>query len=415
MMEYNKLTKRLLDEGYTTENYPSYVQIDSSRLPGDDPLNNLSGGFEYKRWYADQIVYRTGCGKFVMGSNVIDSVGYMGVEWQHENDNPVIRCPYDKPDCQDNDSRLHGMRGGGLCIQCWCVCHRTEDSYDYENSIEKANKERREERDRKYQEYADARNGRVCQNHMYYDERTREWNLHYEPKRCTYICYARDGYCPILGKKLSKKRGNVYYDVKTSGVHRRTGDQCSLLDGTQWTNIRKAVRFFAKPCSMDICEAFIKVQSGDIERYYRENHSVERMMDPSWRFEILNIRAESKPSRDLTQDLEDIKAGIYTTFDPESEKQAVQRKKEKRAAAKQKSLQRLEKKILEVGYENLEEHSIDKTHADKWLSAERIMELERIRKQRIREEQCKPVQMTLEDIQTENERSDSDVSVNLFS
>ncbi len=399
MTEYNKLTKRLLAEGYTTDNFPPYVQIDSSRLTGDDPLNNLSGGFEYKKWHADQIVYKTGCGRFVKGENVIDRIATMGVDWQHENDNPVIRCPYDKSDCRDNDKRLHGMSGGGLCIQCWCVCHRTEEPYDYKNSIEKANEEREAERERKYQEYADAHNGRVCQNHMYYNERKREWNLHYEPRRCADGCYyAKDRYCPILGKKLSKKRGNVYYDVKTSGIHQRMGDQCTLLDGTQWINVRKAVRFFKRPCSMDICEAFIKVQSDDIERYYRENHSIQQMMDPTWRFEILNIRAESKPSRDLIQDLEDIKAGIYTTFDPESEKQSIQRKKEKRAAAKQKRLQKLEKKILEIGYENLEEHSLDKVHADEWMPAERIEELECIRRQRIKEEQCRPVQMTLEDI-----------------
>lgn len=71
-MEYNELTKRLLAEGYTADHHPDYVQVDTSRLPGNDPLNNLSGGFEYKRFYRDSIVYKTGCGKFIMGSHVID-------------------------------------------------------------------------------------------------------------------------------------------------------------------------------------------------------------------------------------------------------------------------------------------------------------------------------------------------------
>lgn len=231
MAEYNELTKRLLGEGYTVDHFPHYVQIDTSRLPGDDPLNNLSGGFEYKRWYSDQIVYRTGCGKFVIGKNVIDEWGYMGISWQHENDNPVIRCPFDVPDCPDNDSRLHGMQGGGLCIQCYCVCHRTEESYDYENSIEKADKERKEDIEQKYQEFSDSHNGRICRNHMFYNERTREWSLHYEPSKCANVCYAKDGDCPILGKKLSRKRGNVFYDVKESGTYQRTEDQHSLMDG----------------------------------------------------------------------------------------------------------------------------------------------------------------------------------------
>lgn len=398
MAEYNQLTKRLLGEGYTVDHFPHYVQIDTSRLSGDDPLNNLSGGFVYKWWYSDQIVYRTGCGKFVMGKNVIDEMGYKGIIWQHANDNPVIRCPYDIPDCPDNDSRLHGMHGGGLCIQCYCVCHRAEESYDYDNSIEKADKEREEEMKQKYQEFSDAHNGRICRNHMYYNERTREWSLHYEPRRCANVCYAKDGYCPILGKKLSKKRGNVFYDVKESGAYQRKGDQHSLMDGMPWTNIRKAVRFFDKPCSIDICEAFVRVQSGEIRRRYEYNHSIERMINPTWDFEIINIRAESRPSRDLLQDLADIKAGISISFDPEVKESRKKRKKEARAAAKQKRIEKLEKKIIDIGYENLEEYSVDKTHVDKWLTKERLEELEHLRQQRIEKEKHKPVQMTLEDL-----------------
>ncbi len=56
IMEYNELTKRLLAEGYTADHHPDYVQVDTSRLPGNDPLNNLSGGFKYKRFYRDSIV-----------------------------------------------------------------------------------------------------------------------------------------------------------------------------------------------------------------------------------------------------------------------------------------------------------------------------------------------------------------------
>lgn len=397
MKEYNKLTKRLLKEGYTISNFPYYVQIDTSRLPGDDPLNNLSGGFEYKRWYADEIVYRTGCGRFVMGKNVIDNMGYMGVDWSHENDNPVIRCPFDVPDCPENDARLHGIHGGGLCIQCFCTCHRTDSPYNYENSIEKANKERQEERERKYKEYADAHNGRVCENHMHFDEKTREWHLLYEPSRCANMCYAKNGYCPILGKKLSRKRGNVYYDVKTSAVIPQK-DQRTLLDGTECLTVRKAIRFFKRPCSIDICNAFVKVQSEEIrERYYWE-HSQERMLDQSWSFEILNIRVESKPSRDLAQDLEDIRAGIDIVFDPDFEKSEKARKKEKREAAKKKRIEKLEKKILSVGYKNLEEFSLDKSHADKWLTEERISELEQLREEREAREKKQPVQMTMEDL-----------------
>lgn len=73
-------------------------------------------------------------------------------------------------------------------------------------------------------------------------------------------------------------------------------------------------------------------------------------------------------------------------------------KKEKRKLAKQKNIERLEKKIIEVGYENLVEYSVDRVHADKWLTPEQLDELEQIRKQKIKEEQEKPVQLSLFDM-----------------
>lgn len=400
MSKYNLLTQRLLAEGYTAENYPKdKVHIAGGyHTASTGPLDNVYGGFEYNRVYSDNFLYKTGCGMYVKGSNVLTHMGYMGEEWCHENDNPVVRCPYDKAECPLNDNRLHGIFGGGNCIQCWCACHKTDEPYDYDNSFEKAEKDRKDEERRKYQEYADAHNGRICQNHMYYNERTREWNMHYEPSNCAKMCFAQNGYCPVLGRKLSKKRGNVYYDLKTSGVKKQTEAQHSLFDGERWTHIQKGMRVFKSPCSMDICEAFIKVQSDKILSDYKINHSMEYLFDKSFKAEILNIRAESKPSRDLMQDLQDIRDGIEISHASDNEKQKKEAKKEKRKLAKQKNIKRLEKKIIEVGYENLVKYSADRVHADKWLTPERLDELEQIRKQKINEEQEKPVQLSLFDM-----------------
>lgn len=400
MSKYNLLTQRLLAEGYTAENYPK----DKVHIAGgyyttsSGPLDNVYGGFEYNRVYSDNFLYKTGCGMYVKGSNVLTHMGYMDEEWCHENDNPVIRCLYDKAGCPLNDKRLYGSFGGGTCIQCWCVCHKTDDPYDYEHSFEKAEKDRQDEKSRKYQEYSDAHNGRVCQNHMYYNERMREWNMYYEPARCASMCFAQNGYCPVLGRKLNKKRGNVYYDLKTSVIKKQTEAQRSLFDGERWTHIEKGMRVFKNPCSMDICEAFIKVQSDKILSDYKINHSLECLLDKSFRVEILNIRAESKPSRDLMQDLQDIRDGIEISHASDNEKQKKEAKKEKRKLAKQKNIERLEKKIIEVGYENLVEYSVDRVHADKWLTPERLEELEQIRQQKIKEEQEKPVQLSLFDM-----------------
>lgn len=396
MEEYNKLTKRLLSEGYTAENYPKdKVHIaNGCYARNGNPLENIYGGFKYNRIYCDAFIYKTGCGMFVKGINVLSRMGFMGEEWCHENDNPVVRCPYDKAQCPENDSRLHGIRGGGLCIQCWCVCYKTDEAYDFEHSFEKAEQERKEEEDRKYQEYSNAHGGRICRNHMYYNERTREWNLHYEPKDCAHLCCSQNGYCPILGRQLNKKRGNVYYDLKKSGI-RHDG---TLFDGEEWVHIEKGIRVFDKPCSMDICESFIKVQSDEILHNYMVNHSTEFMFNKDLKVEVINIRAESKPSRDLMQDLQDIKEGITIIHAYDAEKRNKEMKKEKRQQAQQKKIEKLEKKIIEVGYYNLEPYSLDKNHADKWLGMERIDELEKLRKQKLKEEQEKPVQLSLFDM-----------------
>lgn len=399
MAEYNKLTKTLLEEGYTADNYPKdEVHIAHCYLNKENPLDNFYGGFEYNRIYCDSFTYKTGCGMHVKGKNVISNMVFMSEGWCHENDNPVIRCPYDKPECPDNDPRLHCVMGGGLCIQCFCVCHRTDEQYDYKRSFEKVEKERQEEKKRKYQEYSDAHNGRVCENHMFYDERTRNWSQRYEPTRCAHICYSQYGYCPILGRQLSNKRGNVYYDLKTSGAVRKEDAQMSLFDKNRYVHIAKGIRYLKKPCSMDICEAIVKTSADDIRRKYEMNHSFERMFDDTYQFEIYNIRAESKPSRDLMQDLQDIRDGIEIKFEDDMLKERNEKKKENREKRKQKAIEKLEKKILEVGYWNMETFSIDRVHADKWLGEERINELEEIRNQKLKEEQEKPVQLSLFDM-----------------
>lgn len=399
MAEYNELTKKLLAEGYTAENFPrDKVHIANGYYYRDgNPLDNVYGGFEYNRMYCESFTYKTGCGMFVKGKNVLGNMIFMGAEWCHENDNPVIRCPYDKAECPDNDSRLHGMCGGGLCIQCWCVCHRTDDPYDYGNSFEKNENERREEKNRKYKEYSDAHNGRICERHMYFNERTRTWALQYDPSLCGKMCYSPNGYCPVLGKQLSKKRGNVYYDVKTSAVPDMRDRQLSMFDREKVVSIKKGIRFFDRPCSIDICEVFVKVNAlQKISSYYGSNNSYKKLLNPTWEFEIINIRAEQKESRDLIQDLQDIKDGIQIVHASDIEKSKKEHKKKNMQKREEKKIAAIEKKILSTGYENME--TFDQNKACKLIGYDRIDELEKIREEKIKEEQEKPVQLSLFDM-----------------
>ncbi len=117
-----------------------------------------------------------------------------------------------------------------------------------------------------------------------------------------------------------------------------------------------------------------------------------------WKVEVLNIRAEHRESRDLMQDLEDIQNGIQIIHASDLDRKKKEEKKERAQQARQKKIERLEKKLLDIGYYHLEECSLDKIHADKWLGEKRIAELEELRKRRLKEEQEKPVQLSLFDM-----------------
>ena len=99
------------------------------------------------------------------------------------------------------------------------------------------------------------------------------------------------------------------------------------------------------------------------------------------------------------QDLADIQDGIRISHSSDLIKRQKEAKRERRQKARKKRIEKLEARILEIGYDSLEEQSLDKIHADKWLTPERIEELAELRQQRIRAEQEQPVQINLFDLE----------------
>ncbi|EOS33774.1 hypothetical protein C804_02001 [Lachnospiraceae bacterium A4] len=169
----------------------------------------------------------------------------------------------------------------------------------------------------------------------------------------------------------------------------------TLFDGEKIVSVTRGIRYYEHPVSMDICEDFVKLQSDIIYEEYKWNHSQLWFSDKTFQAEILNIHAESRPSRNLMQDLQDIKSGIEIRYDTDLRKADKEQKSRKRAKAMEKKIQALERKLLDVGYENLEPYSLEKVHADKWLTPDRIQELTEMREQRILEEKNRPVQLSL--------------------
>ena len=112
-------------------------------------------------------------------------------------------------------------------------------------------------------------------------------------------------------------------------------------------------------------------------------------------FEIQKVRAERRESRDL----EDIRNGIQIMHASDMEKRDSENKRERRRQSRESAVRRLEKKLLESGYESLKEYSTDRRHADKWLGPERIAELEKMRQLKEKEKKEQPVQLSLFDME----------------
>lgn len=391
--EYNLLTKKLLEEGYTAECHPEYVEVCRSAW-GKELWQNLAGGFVYTRECLKSMVFCTGCGLLVNGTRFsTGSMSYMGIDWIPENDNPVITCPYKKDACSLRNPILKGPEGGAFTKVLQCDCHRTDEPYDYERSLDKAMRDEDEERARRYRAYSEKVKGHVCHWHMHYDYWKGTWKQIYDPMECARHCMNVGGVCDLTHEPVSKKKGNVFYDVRKTYI-RQDG---TLFDGEEVVTIEKGIRLFETARSITICEQVVKRCKKDIVERVTSRYHTEIALN-GMKVEVLNIRAEQRESRDLMQDLQDIKEGIKVVHASDLERQKKEQKKRHRKDIARKKIERLEKRILEIGYWNLDPDSLDRIHADKWLGKERIDGLERLRNQKIKEEQEKPVQLSIFDM-----------------
>lgn len=392
--EYNRLTKQFLEKGYTAECHPDYVKIEET-CDGKKSLDNVKGGFTFERGWIFKQTFKTPCGLQCKGRYCYSSMSYMGIDWTYENDMAVIHCPYDKYDCTLKHEYLQKPR----ILRFQCNVHMVEEEYRYEGSVEDIQKQHDDEMRRKEIFFGRQRNGHVCRTHMRFDRDIQEWEMNYDP----YYCGVQQctGMCSVLGRELDKKRGNVFYDVKIRQL--RTDLDGTLFEGQIDTSIIKGRKLFKHPVSMDIARICAKLCQDRIRNQESGNYSVHLYLSEYhgiyFSFEILNIRAERRESRDLMQDLADIREGFRITHASDVEKREAENKKARRRNAHMAKIRRLEKKIREEGYQSLKEYSAEYRYADKWLGPERIAELEELHLKKEKEEREQPVQMSLFDME----------------
>ncbi|EOS49441.1 hypothetical protein C809_01676 [Lachnospiraceae bacterium MD335] len=392
--KYNALTKRLLEEGFSAEHHPDYVRVDVPMWQ-EKSLDNYDGGFTYERWWIFERTFKTPCGLQCKGLQCHSNMSYMGIEWTFENDMATIHCPYEKRECKLKHEYLQGH---GV-LRYDCEVHMTDEEYCYEGSVEHILKLHDDEIRRQEVSFGLQKKGRVCREHMRFNRDTLEWEMNYDPYDCGRNRCA--GMCPVLGHELDKKRGNVFYDVKISYL--RNDLNGTLFEGQVDTRIIKGKKLFDHPVSMDICKICARLCQDRIKERVRNHYFTELFFSEyhgrSFSFEIQNVRAERRESRDLMQDLEDIRNGIQIVHASDMEKRNSEEKRERRRQSRAAAVRRLEKKLLENGYESLEEYSTDRRHADKWLGPERIAELEQMHLLKEKEKKEQPVQLSLFDME----------------
>ena len=350
--EYNLLTQELLLQGYTAEHYPDYVRIGNGRL-GKSPLENSCGGFIYTEDYLEKKAFMSGCGLYVSWENCINDIDYLKETFCYENDNVVFQCPWHKKNCEQNHPLLRDDDFD------FCACHMVSD-YQYEKSAKYLEEQAELKKEEMFQKFKEQHKNRICKIHMSYNYEKQEWSLNYDPMRCR--CEPGD-YCTLRGKSLSKKIGNIYYDLKVSTI--RKDD--TLFAGESVVTITRGKKFLPSKAPIDICEEIIKRNQEDIfDKEWWNGYSMQALYDPDLKVEILNVRAATRLTRDKAQDIEDEKAGIHIGYEADfakAEKLWKQRQKEKR-------LEQVKRKIVKKGWESL--NNTEQRFIKKRLSAEQI-------------------------------------------
>ncbi len=320
----NKLTERLLAEGYTKENHPDHVEWSNWQ------------DFEYTREYLAKTVWETPCGLLKKGIGSYNHGSHMGVDYCPENDNPRYGCPYyDEQPCPHRFNKFWGWN---------CTYHQTDRLYDYEQSVEKLWDEWDKIRHQAWQEI-----GGYC-DCMEWNRPKRKYVPRFNIDKCIKLC--NNQVCLITKKTRNLEKVNIFYDVLRE-KHYRIG----LVENTERT-IEKGVRVFDRAVARTDAETWLKINMDKIFRpkkndrcdlHFSEYHGKTGFGEYDF-FEfkatVQNIRIEKRESRDLLQDLQDAREGIEVIHTSDIIKSAAKAKKQRRKEYQENKAKRQEKRKI---------------------------------------------------------------------
>jgi hypothetical protein len=330
----NKLTEKLLSEGYTKENHPDYVRWSSWK------------DFEYTRQYLAETVWETPCGLLKNGINSYNHMSHLGVTYCPENNNPRYGCPYyDEKPCPH---RIDAKQLWG----CNCIYHQTDRPYDYEQSVEKLWDGWDKIQHAAWQKVTNEYGYCAC---MEWDRLNRRYKPKYDVLDCIHAG-CQNEVCAITKKQRTLEKVNIYYDIL-----RITRYKKGLLEH-EIKRLEKGVKKFEKPITRTDAEIWFKLNKDEFKPkhnsqdrsnlFFSEYHGKSGFGEYDW-FEYTvipqNIRIERREGRDLLQDLKDAQEGIEVTHASDLIKAKQQTKrdaKEVRQKAKKNKVVKNMKKLL---------------------------------------------------------------------
>ncbi len=345
-------------QGWTKEQTPE----------GFRPWNDFYGGWEYKQSTYRKFIFVTPCGLLVQGDHIITDMGYMGVNWMVENDNAIINCPYySLRDCPVRHPLLRGKNLYSFISRIGnykhCSVCRSDQPWEYSNSLEKVLDDNKAEEEKLWKAFTERHHGRVCKFQSYFNRSEKKWRICYDPMRCAEFCCS---YCSVLDKPISPKKANVYYDLKRTWTEPGEG----FVPEQTNVSVTKGVKLLR--ASETICEAVVKVCWADIQRKAELNNNSFCFFGGT--VEVLNLRVDRRPTRDLLQDLQDVANGITVVHQSDMDKSQKAAKHERRVVSQVKRVNRFQRMIRTSGFDSLS--ASDRRRAEKHLTEEQIQQAE---------------------------------------
>ena len=226
-MEQNQLTRDLYAAGYTREDHPSFVYWSDWQ------------NFGYLFEALLKFTWETPCGLLVDGKSDLgrglacSDASFQGIDYCPENDNPLLRCPYERKDCP------HSISGFPVPL---CPCHTTGKRYSYEQSAERVESERSERQHRQYMEITGGAYCACVVGGNGYDGGHVE--VQYDVEQCIRCrCQKRD---------LS--RANIFYDVRRTWITR-----IGFLEEKK-VQVTKGERVFPHPVAQTDAEIWLETK-----------------------------------------------------------------------------------------------------------------------------------------------------------